>query len=534
LKNVRIEILTHAKKGTIAMKHYLVAGAWLAVLIGMIVAIDRATAVNAPKTLRADEPKTAKADEPRAAVSVTPERNPVNTTDKTVPTEFDTEEGKEKNVLWRAKVGNVTYGGPTVAEGKVLVGTNNANPRDKKIEGDKGVVMCFDAKDGKLLWQIVHDKLGSNDNDYPEQGVASTPAVVKGKVYYVSNRCEVICADINGDGKGGPKILWKLDMVEKLKVFPCQLANSSPLVVGDLVYVITGNGVNVGDEKLAIPNPKAPSFIAVNKDTGEVVWTDNSPGDKIIEGQWSSPTYAEVNGKGQVIFGGGDGYLYGFEPKTGKLLWKFNTSVKEEARKGDKAPRNYPVATPVVVDGKLYLGIGANWDHANRIGHFWCIDISKEPKKADKDLSSAEGDFDPKSAANKDSGLVWHYGGLILPKPMRGPDTVFGYTISTACVVDGLVYIPEFVGFLHCLDAKTGAKLWVHDFNTGTLCTPYYVAGKIIIGNDDGDLVFFDHGRKLNPPTKVSLQHGVKTRVTVVDGVLYAASEQQVFAIGKK
>ncbi len=42
-----------------------------------------------------------------------------------------------------------------------------------------------------------------------------------------------------------------------------------------------------------------------------------------MDGQWTSPAYATVNGKGQVIFPGGDGWLYGFEAKKGELLWKF-------------------------------------------------------------------------------------------------------------------------------------------------------------------------------------------------------------------
>ena len=68
----------------------------------------------------------------------------------------------------------------------------------------------------------------------------------------------------------------------------------------------SGNGVDV-DGKLS--NPKAPSFLALRKDTGKVAWQSNLPGDRIVEGQWSNPAYAEVGGKGQVIFPGGDGFL---------------------------------------------------------------------------------------------------------------------------------------------------------------------------------------------------------------------------------
>jgi hypothetical protein len=77
------------------------------------------------------------------------------------------------------------------------------------------------------------------------------------------------------------------DMPERftldLGVFPHNLAACSPLVVGELVFVVTGNGVDQGHVK--IPAPDAPSFIAVNKKTGAVVWKDNSPGRNIMHGQ---------------------------------------------------------------------------------------------------------------------------------------------------------------------------------------------------------------------------------------------------------
>ena len=57
--------------------------------------------------------------------------------------------------------------------------------------------------------------------------------------------------------------IWVLDMMEDLAVFPHNLATSSPLVVNDLVYIVTSNGVE--KDHITIPSPRAPSFIAVNK-----------------------------------------------------------------------------------------------------------------------------------------------------------------------------------------------------------------------------------------------------------------------------
>src|SRR5262249_29901465 len=146
-------------------------------------------------------------------------------------------------------------------------------------------------------------------------GVASTPAVDGDRLYYVSNRCEVICATLAGKpDTHQADIVWRLDMIKDLGVYPRMLASCSPLVVGDLVYVVTGNGVN---SEHKVPAPDAPSFVAVNKKDGTLAWKSNLPGKNIMDGQWSNPVYAESGGKGQVIFPGGDGWLYSFEPKKG-------------------------------------------------------------------------------------------------------------------------------------------------------------------------------------------------------------------------
>jgi len=152
-------------------------------------------------------------------------------------------------------------------------------------------------------------------------------------------------------------------MMKKLDVYPGGisggLANSSPLILGDLVYVVTSNGTDMAK----VAQPKAPSLIAVNKKTGDVVWSDKSPADNIMDGQWSSPVAAEVNGEWQVIYGAGDGWLYGFEAKKGELRWKFDCNPKKSVFKpGGRSTRNYIIATPVVWENKLYIGVGQEPD----------------------------------------------------------------------------------------------------------------------------------------------------------------------------
>src|SRR5436190_10301616 len=112
-----------------------------------------------------------------------------------------------KNLKWAAKLGSQSYGNVTIAGGKVFVGTNNENPRDKKHLGDRSILMCFDEKTGSFLWQLVVPKLASGKvNDWEGLGVLSSPTVEGDRVYLVTSRCEVLCLDINGmaNGNDGP------------------------------------------------------------------------------------------------------------------------------------------------------------------------------------------------------------------------------------------------------------------------------------------------------------------------------------------
>jgi outer membrane protein assembly factor BamB len=449
-----------------------------------------------------------------------PQRNMANVFDKNVAADWSIEEGKRRNIKWVAELGNRSYGGPVIAGGRVFVGTNNAVPRNPKIKGKKAVLMAFNEADGKFLWQNVHD--------IPEDpifemvldfGLLSTPAVDGVRICYVTPSCEVFCAD-TADGK----ILWHYDMMKELKVVPFHCGNCSPLVAGDLVFLVTSNGRGE-DGKVASPN--APSFIALNKKTGALAWQNNLPGENILEGQWSNPTLASVGGKRQVIFPGGDDFLYGLEPETGKLIWKFR--LNPGARASVKMTQAYPIATPVVYEEKVYLGLGIYPDHPEpiRVSHFVCVDITRTGDISSKSL-------DHKAAENKGSGLVWAYGGAFQPKPKTGRTVAFGPTLSTAAIHDGLVYISEEAGYMHCLDARTGEKYWEHDFKTGLWGSAYYVDGKVYQGLEDGTVVIFEAGKKNKVIRQIDMEETIHGTPVVANGVLYIGTKSKLYAIAEK
>jgi outer membrane protein assembly factor BamB len=108
--------------------------------------------------------------------------------------------------------------------------------------------------------------------------------------------------------------------------------------------------------------------------------------------------------------------------------------------------------------------------------------------------------------------------------------------MSTCAVVDGLVYVPEVAGYLYCLDAQTGEKVWDYDLKTGTWASVYAVDGKVFVPTDDANVFVFPQGRK--PPPKqvpaVELDRVVKGSLVAADGVLYVQTDTYLHAIARK
>lgn len=460
-------------------------------------------------------PPAAGAEEPAIAMfGGGPSRN-MASSETGLPATWDSETGA--NVLWMQPLGSQAYGGPVVHGGKIFAGTNNESLRNPKLTGDRGNLMVFDAKTGEFLWQSAHEKLPTGRvNDWPLQGICSGPAIEGDRLYYVNNRAEMVAADVEGfrDGQNdGPltdeanaseideDVVWKLDMIAELDVFPHNLAAGNPLLVGDLLFTVTANGVD--ESHTNIPAPLAPSFIAVDKRTGELVWEDDSPAGDILHGQWSNPAYAVIGGRPQVIFAGGNGWLYSFVPETGELIWKFDCNPKDAVWElGGAGTRNYIIATPVVHDGKIYLGVGQDPEHGEGPGHLWAID----PGDRTGDITA--------------TAAVWHRGGAD-----------FGRTLSTVAVAGGLVFASDLAGRLYCLDAATGQHYWTYDAFAAIWGSPYAADGKVYVGDEDGDVAVLEAGKTMKLLAEINLGAAVYTTPVAADGVLYIMSRSALWAL---
>ena len=233
----------------------------------------------------------------------TPLRNMISP-EKDPPTDWNVKTGK--NILWSASLGSKSYGNPVVTDGMVFIGTNNEGKRDANNSADGGVLMGFDANSGKFLFQRFSAKLPTGRvNDWPGEGECSTAYTEGDRLWYCTNRCEVVCLDLKPVKEGKPPVdLWSFDMINQLGVFPHNMTASAIAAYGDLIYAITANGVD--DTHKHVVAPLAPSIVCFNKNTGKVVWTDNHPGPNVLHGQWASVSIVEVKSRPLVIASLGD------------------------------------------------------------------------------------------------------------------------------------------------------------------------------------------------------------------------------------
>lgn len=574
---------------------------------------------------------------------LSPLRNNVVESDK-IPSSWNVETGE--NVVWSVKLGSETYGNPVIANGKVYAGTNNGAAYLNRYPNsvDLGVLLCFDEKTGKFLWQHSSEKLPTGRvHDWPDQGICSAPLLDGDKLWFVTSRGEVACLDAEGfhdnedDGSFvneqvrvaevqrteptfapittqldagklsdelrallekqgeaiegevkvevetaktawkltgkfggidrtlvakviGPRlavfknlsvadkseadVIWKVDMMKQLGVSQHNMCSCSLTCAGDLLFVNTSNGVDEGHVNL--PADDAPSFACLKRSTGEVLWTDNSPGANVLHGQWSSPAYAVIDGVPQVIFGAGDGWLYGFQAEgengKSKLLWKFDCNPKTSLYKLTGATRNHLIGTPVVYNDLVFIAVGEDPEHGEGDGHLWCVDPKKRgdisptlvfngkepttpiPHKRLVACVEEEGDFE---RPNPNLGAIWHYQG----ENPEEFETTMHRTCGSVAIKNDLLFIADFSGVFHCIDAKTGKAHWTYDMLAAPWASPLIVNDRVYITNDTGGVLCFKLSSEMELLSENDVLSAVYTTPVVANETLFIANRNRLYAI---
>jgi outer membrane protein assembly factor BamB len=474
-----------------------------------------------------------------------------------------------ENIKWVARLGSQSYGNPVVANGQVYLGTNNGGGWLERYPAkvDLGCLLCFKESDGSFQWQHSSEKLSTGRvHDWPLQGICCAPLVEGERAWFVTSRGEVVCLDTQGfhDGENdGPftaekstatdeaDAIWVFNMMVELGVSQHNMCSCSVTDAGDVLFVNTSNGMD--ESHINLPSPDAPSFIALDKHTGEVIWTNGAPGTNILHGQWSSPTYAVIDGVPQVIFPGGDGWVYSFRGDAGtdgkpELLWRFDANPKEAKWElGGRGTRNNVIGTVVVYKDRVYVAVGQDPEHGEGVGHLWCIDPTKRgdispelafnlndpntpiPHKRIQAVVASEGEV---ARPNPNTGVVWHYSEFDANTDGRIDfEETMHRTCGTATIKDDILYIADFSGLFHCLDAMTGEPLWTYDMLAACWGSALVVDGKVYIGDEDGDVAVFEHGPQLVEISEINMGNSVYSTPIVANNVLYISNRTHLFAI---
>ena len=317
------------------------------------------------------------------------------------------------------------------------------------------------------------------------------------------------------------------DLIDQLGICPHDVASCSPLVDGHVLYTVSCNGVNAAHDRCL--RPDAPSFVALDADTGKLLATDTEElGHRMWHCLWSPPSIGVVNGKKLVFFGGADGVCYAFEAMTSvpdaavhfKKVWQFDCNPPNFRRPfgepfnyyiGDKR-KNFStnkddgnfvgpseiISTPVFHDGRVYVTIGQDPTHGRGRGLLHCID------------ASSTGDITT-------SGCVWTYEGI-------------ERTVASVAISDGLLYAVDLPGHVHCLDVATGKPYWVYDTHAETWGTPMVADGKVYICNKKGMIVI---GAGREPKLLATVLLGSPSYATPVaaNGTLFVASQTTLWAV---
>ncbi len=426
------------------------------------------------------------------------------------PVDWDTTTGR--NIVWSVELGNETYGRPVVAGDAVYVGTDNARQMNPTFQQDAGVLMAFQAKDGQFLWQDVAPRVERGLREFLLPSTTSTPYVEGNRLYYVTAECQLRSLDTQGfrDGAndGAHKdemfqddaaadIVWELDMCGRLGVFPHEATRSDVLPVGDLLIVSTSNGLNEGHTR--VPSPRAPSLIAVDKHSGDVVWRAIGAGAQVLHGQWSSPVAANVNGRMQVLFGGGDGWLRAYDAASGHEIWRFDGNPKDARwlpRPGVFS-RSFIIASPVFAGGRVFVAMGQSPEHGNAPSLIHAIS------------PSGQGDVTA-------SRLLW-------------TSRDVGRVVATPIEKDGLLYVADVGGMVHCLDAATGTLVWEHD-TYAAIWGSFLLAGdRLYVGNEDGTMTILRTGRRKELLGEIEMDGALYSLPALVGDALWLTTSKRLY-----
>lgn len=369
---------------------------------------------------------------------------------------------------------------PVVFDGKLYTLV-----RDKpgtKNEGEK--VVCVDAKTGEDLWEHAFNVYAA---DVPDTRVAWSSCVVDpetGRVYAMGVGNYFCCLE----GETG-KVVWDRSLQEEfgfLNTFGGR--TNLPLVFEDTVLisaVVIGWGDTPEFGSLAKP---AHRFLCFDKANGDLRWL-NGTGISPYDTTYSTPTIAVVDGVQQLIFGSGDGGVWGFQPRTGVRLWNYPFS-----RRGLDA-------SPLVVGNTVYM----SQNQENTVGTAMGAVVSLD--------ATQRGDLTGKE--------IWKRYQILAGK-------------CSPVLIDDQLWVVDDGAKLHTLDAKTGKQIGRKSLGRVQRSSPIVAEGKVYLCTNGGRwYVLEPDGRRVKILDRVQLpgQASNDGSPIIAEGRIYLPTSDTLYCI---
>ena len=240
------------------------------------------------------------------------------------------------------------------------------------------------------------------------------------------------------------------------------MANSSPVVFENLIFVSTSNGQD--ESHVNVPSPKAPSIIAVEQDdrqagVGRQPGRREDPARPVVVAGGRRRSATRCRSRSARATAG----CAATRRKTGKKLWEFDLNPKDSVW---PKTRNEVISTPVIHENVVYIANGQDPEHGEGVGHLYAIDADQ----ARRHHAGAEGQGEEPKAADL---------ALRQDPPLdldrRASTTASSSTRTSAASCTRV-------------DIKTGKPFWTHDMFAAIWGSPIVIDGKVYLGDEDGDV----------------------------------------------
>jgi outer membrane protein assembly factor BamB len=203
-----------------------------------------------------------------------------------------------ENVVWKVKLPGPSNSTPVVAGDRVFVTCAS----DKgKVRG----VLCFERRDGKLLWRRDTPFTGEEPTHETNPYCSASPATDGKRLFVSHGSAGVFAYDLDGNP------VWQRDLGPMLHIWGNA---ASPVLHGGNVILLCG------------PGPQT-RLVAMSQDDGKIAWENPLPEAKgkapdHWKGSWATPVLHAYDGSKRVMVIGLPGYVAGFDPDTGRELWR--------------------------------------------------------------------------------------------------------------------------------------------------------------------------------------------------------------------